>query len=1063
MKRWLGLLCLAAMLVAGGGGGGCSDDDGGSQNQNNENENGNQVSQCGNGEVEGLEECDDGAENSDSRPDACRTDCRQARCGDGVVDSGEPCDDGPQNSDVVPDACRPGCVAPACGDLVTDVEAGERCDDGNTTGGDGCSPQCVPEYCGNGFVEPQEVCDDGNYTAGDGCSAECQSDESCGNGIVDFAVGETCDDGNLASHDGCGSNCAGEIPDWTAWSSGWGARAHHAVASFESQDRLVLFGGESQTGLLEDTWTFDGERWWRLPLDPAPTARRAHALVYDGHRDRVVLFGGETASGAAGDTWEFDGQRWTLLNATPAPPARFGHALTYDPHRQRVVLFGGRDGATGNRLDDTWELDGRTWVPVSTTAAPSARDGYGLAYDPVRRAALLFGGETDAGVTAELWAYDGTDWSVVSAGGTTPPARRDAACYYDVSEGGLVVFGGQGGGGQPLDDVFALVAGTWTTHAPGFTWPSPRYGHAMVYQALSGQALLVGGTDVNLAEADTGDGAAPADTWRYTPGSFSSVSLTLSPPQRKMGHLVWDTHRHRAVLYGGQVEGFLQDTQTWELDFAGDQWVQRFPATNPGHRDRAAMVYDPVRREVVLFGGAEQGGNVDTTATWDGTDWTVEQTTPAPEARHGHAMAWDAQREVVVLFGGQGQTLLDDTWEWDGVAWTAVATAHTPPPRRRHHLAYDAARGRVVLFGGDLGSETLAGDTWEFDGSDWTEIALTQAPPPRKSGVMAHHGARQRVVLFGGDVAGGALADDTWEYDAAAGLWRAVGTAHAPLARRSAAAAYAPALDAVLLHSGYDGQWFAALSNDTWTYGYANALDDEQCDNGVDDDGDALVDCADPDCDGQRCGEAAAVCSAGACACPGGAVEVTCQDRRDEDCDGATDCADADCSADPACEASETRCLDGFDNDGDGYPDCADDDCVSTAACVGGACAGWLPTWCGAVHQGSTDGGATSLADYGCGASNQLGPETVYRLRAPAAGTVSVSLQTSDGRLNLMAVGAAADGACDPAGACLDQSLIWPTESVSWSAQAGASYYVVVETREAGPGFDYTLEVSCTM
>lgn len=47
---------------------------------------------CGDGRVDQGEGCDDGAANSDSAPDACRTDCQPARCGDGVVDEGEACD-----------------------------------------------------------------------------------------------------------------------------------------------------------------------------------------------------------------------------------------------------------------------------------------------------------------------------------------------------------------------------------------------------------------------------------------------------------------------------------------------------------------------------------------------------------------------------------------------------------------------------------------------------------------------------------------------------------------------------------------------------------------------------------------------------------------------------------------------------------------------------------------------------------------------------------------------------------------------------------------------------------
>jgi hypothetical protein len=47
---------------------------------------------CGDGTQDPDEECDDGAANSDTTPDACRTTCTLPVCGDGVVDEGETCD-----------------------------------------------------------------------------------------------------------------------------------------------------------------------------------------------------------------------------------------------------------------------------------------------------------------------------------------------------------------------------------------------------------------------------------------------------------------------------------------------------------------------------------------------------------------------------------------------------------------------------------------------------------------------------------------------------------------------------------------------------------------------------------------------------------------------------------------------------------------------------------------------------------------------------------------------------------------------------------------------------------
>ena len=81
--------------------------------------------------------------------------------------------------------------SPVCGNGT--VEAGEQCDDGNTTGGDGCSATCASEapVCGNGRVESGEECDDGNRTSRDGCSSTCKFEQIpalCDAGYVEVSV-----------------------------------------------------------------------------------------------------------------------------------------------------------------------------------------------------------------------------------------------------------------------------------------------------------------------------------------------------------------------------------------------------------------------------------------------------------------------------------------------------------------------------------------------------------------------------------------------------------------------------------------------------------------------------------------------------------------------------------------------------------------------------------------------------------------------------------------------------------------------------------------------------------
>jgi MYXO-CTERM domain-containing protein len=160
---------------------------------------------CGNGiaDTAAGEQCDDG---DTAAGDGCSATCQMEYCGNGVVDPGEVCDDGNATAG---DGCSAGCLSnESCGNDVVDSAAGEQCDDGGTAAGDGCSATCLLEVCGNGISDPGEVCDDGNATAGDGCSADCQSNETCGNGVVDVAAGEACDDGNNTDGDGCQANCS---------------------------------------------------------------------------------------------------------------------------------------------------------------------------------------------------------------------------------------------------------------------------------------------------------------------------------------------------------------------------------------------------------------------------------------------------------------------------------------------------------------------------------------------------------------------------------------------------------------------------------------------------------------------------------------------------------------------------------------------------------------------------------------------------------------------------------------------------------------------------------------
>lgn len=171
----------------------------------------------------------------------------------------------------------------------------------------------------------------------------------------------------------------------------------------------------------------------------------------------------------------------------------------------------------------------------------------------------------------------------------------------------------------------------------------------------------------------------------------------------------------------------------------------------------------------------------------------------------------------------------------------------------------------------------------------------------------------------------------------------------------------------------------------------AKNLIPENCSNNLDDDGDTLVDCADPDCaaapgcfeicndnvdnnanslidcqemscDTKSCAPNGKVCASGACTCPGGNVEMACGDMLDDDCDGLVDCSDPDCFASLLCSEN---CSDGMDNNANMLVDCADPVCTNQSCGANGLVCSAMTQTC-ACPSGTTESSCTDATDNNC-------------------------------------------------------------------------------------------------
>ncbi|WP_311764962.1 cadherin-like beta sandwich domain-containing protein [Paenibacillus agricola] len=240
------------------------------------------------------------------------------------------------------------------------------------------------------------------------------------------------------------------------------ARQAASMVYDENADNVVMFGGQGNSGLFDETWIWDGrQKSWKeiLNLSPKPSNRQGAVMAYDAVSKKVLLFGGEGQSGVLGDTWLWNGTDATWEEVTGLishPSARGGAQLAYDG--EQLVLFGGYTGSGNSKtpLGDTWLWDGAAWTQAQPDQSPPAAYGGKMVYDG--NTAVQYGGNIGS-ITASyvgqistktfthddssplLWQWDRAAKSWTSTNGPETYGRWGQTMAYDGRR--VVLFSGE--------------------------------------------------------------------------------------------------------------------------------------------------------------------------------------------------------------------------------------------------------------------------------------------------------------------------------------------------------------------------------------------------------------------------------------------------------------------------------------------------------------------------------------------------------------------------------------------------------------------------------------------
>lgn len=179
-----------------------------------------------------------------------------------------------------------------------------------------------------------------------------------------------------------------------------------------------------------------------------------------------------------------------------------------------------------------------------------------------------------------------------------------------------------------------------------------------------------------------------------------------------------------------------------------------------------------------------------------------------------------------------------------------------------------------------------------------------------------------------------------------------------------------------------------------------------------------------------------------------------CDDGLDNDGDTVTDCDDPECRWVLPCY--EDVCDDDIDNDHDGPVDCDDFDCMSLPECPT-ACTPTATVECGNTYRGDTrlTGTTDDVDRWSCATWDESGPEDIVTFVAPRNTRVTVRIFDHSVDLDVFILE-------DNGSGCVNTNCITHhNNTASFDAAAGSTYYFVIDGYMGVSG-DYGLEISCS-
>ena len=247
------------------------------------------------------------------------------------------------------------------------------------------------------------------------------------------------------------------------------------------------------------------------------------------------------------------------------------------------------------------------------------------------------------------------------------------------------------------------------------------------------------------------------DTWYWDGVAWHHANARISDWPRTPS--VYDPALKKSVVLTNGETGAPVGTWAW----SGTGW-SNLQASPPGETGPSLLGYHAGAQQLVAV--------VNATWLFDGTNWVSAGGLDSPQIRRGTVLVYDPLTRQLILFGGmayEGSKGIGDTWTWDGKAWTL----HHPkgnPPAGWASIAYDPDSRQLLLVVQEMADYTTAPASlsmWSWDGADWHQLHPTALPPFGLFPSMTYDLANHQLIYFLGvyqSAPNGPGGTQTWVY-----------------------------------------------------------------------------------------------------------------------------------------------------------------------------------------------------------------------------------------------------------------------------------------------------------